>query len=72
MHKFFETLMFCFDIMLSQMPINMKMTFLLNMKITFLLLGTHDQRFASVTLFVEVYLLFCTMYGNIVITILVN
>ena len=34
------------------------------MKITFLLHGTHDQRFASVTLFAEVYLLFCTMYGN--------
>ena len=46
--------------MFSQMPINMK--------ITFLLLGTHDQRFASVTLFAKVYLLFCTMYGNIVIT----
>ena len=61
---FFETLMFCFDIMFSQMPINMK--------ITFLLLGTHDQRFASVTLFAKVYLLFCTMYGNIVITILIN
>ena len=43
MHKFFETLMFCFDIMFGQMPINMK--------IAFLLLGTHDQRFASVTLF---------------------
>ena len=64
MRKFFETLMFCFDIMFSQMPINMK--------ITFLLLGTHDQRFVSVTLFAEVYLLFCTMYGNIVITILIN
>ena len=64
MHKFFETLMFYFDIMFSQMTINMK--------ITFLLLGTHDQRFASVTLFAKVYLLFCTMYGNIVITILIN
>ena len=64
MHKFFETLMFYFDIMFSQMPINMK--------ITFLLLGIHDQRFASVTLFAEVYLLFCTMYGHIVITILIN
>ena len=64
MHKFFEKLMFCFDIMFSQM--------LINMKITFLLLGTHDQRVASVTLFAEVYLLFCTMYGNIVITILIN
>ena len=64
MHKFFETLMFCFDMMFSQMPVNMK--------ITFLLLGAHDQRFALVTLFAEVYLLFCTMYGNIVITILIN
>ena len=64
MHKFFETSMFCFDIMFSKMPINMK--------ITFLLLGTHDQRFASVTMFAKVYLLFCRMYGNIVITILIN
>ena len=64
MHKFFETMMYCFDIMFSQMPINMK--------ITLLLLGTHDQRFASVTLLAEVYLLFCTMYGNLVITILIN
>ena len=64
MHKLFETLMFCFDIIFSQMQIKMK--------ITFLLLGTHDQRFASVTLFAEVYLLFCTMYRNIVITVLIN
>ena len=56
--------MFCFEIMFSQMPIDMK--------ITFLLLGTHDQMFASVTLFAKVYLLFCVMYGNIVITILIN
>ena len=39
MHKFFETLMFYFDIMFSQMPIDIK--------IKFLLIGTHDQRFAG-------------------------
>ena len=55
MNQFFETLMFCFDVMFSQMPINMK--------ITFLLLGTHGQRFASVTLFADVYLLLTQCIG---------
>ena len=42
----------------------------INMKITFLLLGTYGQRFASVTLFANVYLLFynvweyCNHYFN--------
>ena len=53
MYKFSETLMFCFDVMFSFMP----------MKMTFLLLGTHDQRFASVTLFADVYLLFIQCMG---------
>ena len=55
MHKFFETLMFYFDIMFSQMPINMK--------ITFLLLGTHDQRFASVTLLLRFICCFVQCMG---------
>ena len=53
MYKFFETLISCFDAMFSLMP----------MKMTFLLLGTHDQKFASVTLFADVYLLFIQCIG---------
>ena len=53
MYKFFEALMFCFDAMFSLMP----------MKITFLLLGTHDQRFASMALLDNVYLLFIQCMG---------
>ena len=55
MYKFFEILIFGFDAMFS----------LMLMKITFLLLGTHDQRFASVTLFAYVYLLLVQCMGKL-------
>ena len=53
MYEFFETLMFRFDAMLSLMP----------MEIIFLLIGTHDQWFASATLVAVVYFLFIQWMG---------